>query len=296
MTFYNRIIPTGWIHAVFTPEDSIVIGGNFLHTLNIKTQLKVYDIEEATDVPLKFRFPFYKKINWYALEKNGIWLDQNKKLSKYEYESIVALAQFLRQDLIKDNPTLRADGTISNSIRKSHQVPDSIIDPIALTEHVENLAKKALEASSVKPKNIIRLVLNVNKPSTPPQITHQDDYEYDEEEEDEEEMDDDTDEEDDEYQEDPNAPIERNKMIPVFSNNDQTIKSEKKVRKKKKVTAVVEHKQYDSSSDDEDSMGTAKSKKSSLFANRKRSLSNNSNSSQPSTAKQRILGMINKRY
>ena len=33
-------IPTGWIHAVYTPEDSLVFGGNFLHSLNIQLQLK----------------------------------------------------------------------------------------------------------------------------------------------------------------------------------------------------------------------------------------------------------------
>ena len=33
-------IPTGWIHAVLTTEDSLVFGGNFLHSLNIQLQLK----------------------------------------------------------------------------------------------------------------------------------------------------------------------------------------------------------------------------------------------------------------
>lgn len=272
-----------------------MIGGNFLHSLNIKTQLKVYDIEEATDVPLKFRFPYYKKINWYALQNSDIYLDENRKLSKFEYESMIALAQFLQQDLIKDSPTLKADGSISHSIRKLHQVPESISDPLALAKRVETLAKKALEALLEKPKNIIRLVLNPGKPVTPPPIPHPDDHEYEDEEEDEEDLDDEVDEEDDEYQEDPNPLTGRNTVIPVFNSRDHTIKSEKKVRKKKKVNVAVDQKTYESSSDDEDSMGTAKSKKSS-FANRKRSLSNNSNSSQPSTAKQRILGMINKRY
>ena len=34
------LIPTGWIHAVFTPKDSLVFGGNFLHSLNIQLQLR----------------------------------------------------------------------------------------------------------------------------------------------------------------------------------------------------------------------------------------------------------------
>jgi hypothetical protein len=33
-------IPSGWIHAVWTPEDSMVFGGNFIHDLNVEMQLK----------------------------------------------------------------------------------------------------------------------------------------------------------------------------------------------------------------------------------------------------------------
>ena len=33
-------LPTGWIHAVYTTQDSHVFGGNFLHSLNIQLQLK----------------------------------------------------------------------------------------------------------------------------------------------------------------------------------------------------------------------------------------------------------------
>lgn len=58
------IIPSGWIHAVFTPEDSIVIGGNFLTLLNIPTQLKINNIEKETNVPGKFRFPMFNKVQW----------------------------------------------------------------------------------------------------------------------------------------------------------------------------------------------------------------------------------------
>ena len=35
------MIPTGWIHAVLTPVDSLVFGGNFLHSLNIEMQLQL---------------------------------------------------------------------------------------------------------------------------------------------------------------------------------------------------------------------------------------------------------------
>ena len=34
------VFNTGWIHAVLTPEDSLVFGGNFLHRYNISQQLQ----------------------------------------------------------------------------------------------------------------------------------------------------------------------------------------------------------------------------------------------------------------
>lgn len=43
-------IPSGWIHGVYTPADSIVFGGNFLHSYGIEKQLQVAHIEEVTHV------------------------------------------------------------------------------------------------------------------------------------------------------------------------------------------------------------------------------------------------------
>jgi len=66
---HTLMIPTGWIHAVYTPKDSIVFGGNFLHNLNIALQLQVYGIEKSTQSPLRFRFPFFETIHWFAGER-----------------------------------------------------------------------------------------------------------------------------------------------------------------------------------------------------------------------------------
>lgn len=60
------IIPTAWIHAVFTPVDSLVIGGNFLHGLDIKGQIDVNSMEIRVRVPAKFRFPSFVQMNFYA--------------------------------------------------------------------------------------------------------------------------------------------------------------------------------------------------------------------------------------
>jgi F-box/leucine-rich repeat protein 10/11 len=62
----TMLIPSGWIHAVWTPENSLVIGGNFLTRLNYGMQIKVLNIEKETKVPRKFRYPFFQKIQWYT--------------------------------------------------------------------------------------------------------------------------------------------------------------------------------------------------------------------------------------
>lgn len=83
---------SGWIHAVYTPVDSMVFGGNFLHSFNIPMQLNICSIEDRTrvgadtvlcrlsvagsdgvstppQVPVKFRYPFYYEMGWYVLER-----------------------------------------------------------------------------------------------------------------------------------------------------------------------------------------------------------------------------------
>lgn len=65
----TMLIPSGWIHAVWTPKNSLVIGGNFLTKLNYGMQIKILNIEKETKVPKKFRYPFFQKIQWYTALK-----------------------------------------------------------------------------------------------------------------------------------------------------------------------------------------------------------------------------------
>ena len=60
-------IPSGWIHAVYTPRDTLVFGGNFLHNMSSHVQLKVYDIENRTHVPQKYQFPNYRLLYRYLV-------------------------------------------------------------------------------------------------------------------------------------------------------------------------------------------------------------------------------------
>ena len=71
----TMIIPAGYIHAVvsgvsangrvltkeYTPMNSIVFGGNFVHSYDIPAQLRLRQIEIDTKVPQRFRFPLFDK-------------------------------------------------------------------------------------------------------------------------------------------------------------------------------------------------------------------------------------------
>ena len=65
----TMLIPSGWIHAVWTPEDSLVIGGNFLTRMNFGMQLRIAQVEKATGVARKFRYPHFQKLQWYTAFK-----------------------------------------------------------------------------------------------------------------------------------------------------------------------------------------------------------------------------------
>lgn len=63
----TMLIPSGWIHAVHTSSDSLVLGGNFLTHLHIEMQLLIADLERRTKVPQKFRYPFFEKLLWFSI-------------------------------------------------------------------------------------------------------------------------------------------------------------------------------------------------------------------------------------
>ncbi|PWW77380.1 hypothetical protein C7212DRAFT_362348 [Tuber magnatum] len=61
----TMFIPSGWIHAVYTPRDSLVVGGNFLTRNHYAMQMKVQRIEVVTDTKLSQRYPKYTTLMWH---------------------------------------------------------------------------------------------------------------------------------------------------------------------------------------------------------------------------------------
>jgi F-box/leucine-rich repeat protein 10/11 len=58
------LIPAGWVHAVLTPSDSVVFGGNFLHSFGIKEQAEIMEQEVRTSVAPSMRFPLAHELCW----------------------------------------------------------------------------------------------------------------------------------------------------------------------------------------------------------------------------------------
>ncbi|CAJ0962955.1 unnamed protein product, partial [Mesorhabditis belari] len=61
------VIPAGWIHAVYTPADSIVFGGNFLHALAASMQIRIIQSENRVKIAPQYRIPFFEEVHFYAI-------------------------------------------------------------------------------------------------------------------------------------------------------------------------------------------------------------------------------------
>lgn len=82
------IIPSGYIHAVYTSENSIVFGGNFLHSHDIKMQFDIHAMEERKKITVEQRLPFFLEINLFMLDNimsnsfhNKLRINQNDILA-----------------------------------------------------------------------------------------------------------------------------------------------------------------------------------------------------------------------
>ncbi|KAL3076147.1 hypothetical protein niasHS_013694 [Heterodera schachtii] len=60
----TMIIPSGWIHSVYTPVDSLVFGGNFMHSYSIPMQIRISHLEDRIKPEKKYRFPHFNQIFW----------------------------------------------------------------------------------------------------------------------------------------------------------------------------------------------------------------------------------------
>lgn len=103
-------IPSGWIHAVHTPVDTLAIGGNFLNGYAIKLQADIHMQDKRMETAERFKFPHFEIINYYAayyyyeeiqvvlqnLPKK-VWGIPQTNISLREMKGLVALICFLEK-------------------------------------------------------------------------------------------------------------------------------------------------------------------------------------------------------
>ncbi|KAF2358871.1 Zinc finger CXXC-type [Trinorchestia longiramus] len=155
-------IPTGWIHAVYTPVDSLVFGGNFLHSYGIEKQLRVAQVEDTTHVPQKFRYPFFTEMLWYVLERYvHVLLGRTHLcLPPSEHEKLLAAVKKMNSSENAENNEepndeskhvhltryelhgLKAIVMYLHSLPNTRKnVPDLVADPVPLIQDVKTLVE-----------------------------------------------------------------------------------------------------------------------------------------------------------
>lgn len=137
------MLPGGWPHCVVTPEDSLVLGGNFLTGYNLSLQLDIWHMEERLKVRSKFRFPLYKQLMWHTA---GFYLTQFRhnadvtadtnineektlsSLSRWEKEGLVSLCSCLQAWL--------------RQLKDGSDLPSTPENPANLVKELEDCLKK----------------------------------------------------------------------------------------------------------------------------------------------------------
>ncbi|XP_076394486.1 histone lysine demethylase PHF8 isoform X4 [Megachile rotundata] len=124
----TMMIPTGWIHAVLTPIDSLVFGGNFVHSLNIPMQIQIYELEKKMKTPAKFQYPGFETINWFAAKKLLKELkelnNEEKKCPAYLLQGVKALLAILKQWNTDKDYNMISRGQIPETINSQKLLKD----------------------------------------------------------------------------------------------------------------------------------------------------------------------------
>lgn len=162
----TRIIPAGYIHAVFTPVDSIVFGGNFVHSYDIPTQLRLRQIEIDTKVPQRFRFPYFDTLCWHVATR---YVENLRAAQRYRANAangkgasdlvpckhVLRGLRVLAQFLIDQIKRMQSDETEDKIRRLIHgRIPVDISDPLSLAHELKWRVEDELPDMSEHPEEV----------------------------------------------------------------------------------------------------------------------------------------------
>ncbi|TMW68234.1 hypothetical protein Poli38472_007906 [Pythium oligandrum] len=90
------LLPSGWIHAVYTPEDSISFGGNFLSGYHMPMHMRCHTTECAQHIEGRFQFPMFEQVVWFAVTAYARMLTNcSYLLSKWEWTGLQVIVPLL---------------------------------------------------------------------------------------------------------------------------------------------------------------------------------------------------------
>lgn len=123
------LLPSMWIHSVYTVKDSLIIGGNYLNLLSLKNHLKTYKIEIETRVNDQFKFPNFIKFIWlvayHLVNYTTIEMNDSFKIDCYKNLFTFLNDQF---NYISSKPSTKRDKLLISKIKAS--IPKEIIGDI----------------------------------------------------------------------------------------------------------------------------------------------------------------------
>lgn len=97
----TMFLPGGWLHAVSTPKDSIVIGGNYVNPMRLDQALNVVGVEQSLNVSRDARYPKYEMLMYYAacdfirrIERSKHIFDHRTMLTHLEEAALPCLVTY----------------------------------------------------------------------------------------------------------------------------------------------------------------------------------------------------------
>jgi len=146
-------IPAGWIHAVYTPVDSLVFGGNFMHGLDMQLQFSVNALETRTRVLDKYRFPYFEALQMYA---GGMYLRRLRSMHKGKISNDDDQGEMEKIEEV-DERKHQGDSSTERQCHEGHQkkekdwkenIVESAINSIA-TSHIGTTTKESDEPQQI---------------------------------------------------------------------------------------------------------------------------------------------------
>lgn len=124
----SLFMPAGWIHAVYTPQDSIVFQDNFLQRYSIGLQIWIH-AGKLKDYIKCYYYPA-EVVTWYAAqgllkEFNEHW-DKGTVPPKYLLKGVKEIIPYLKEWIV----TKKEDMKMHINLAPPSQTPESVIDKL----------------------------------------------------------------------------------------------------------------------------------------------------------------------